>query len=250
MVLEKSPGRPEEARPDSPPEGEERVDGGKREKEEEAPRTVVRDVPGKGKGLFAARDLRMGEVVMRESPLIVMPDAVFQLEDMDRLESWLDKRVNALSSSDRAAFSALSDCRSPPDEDGEVEKTSLGIFFTNDMTFDGDAALFVHMARANHSCAPNADFVTRTRLGKELFRVGSGWFVLHFSSLASYHFFFVSRRARLGGHSRHHCWPGDHHQLPPSRRGGVRRQGGQAGVHKRVVWVQVLLQGLHAAGRV
>ena len=49
--------------------------------------------------------------------------------------------------------------------DGE-NKTPLGIFYTNDMTFtDDSAALFPTMARVNHSCNPNADFVARDELG-------------------------------------------------------------------------------------
>jgi hypothetical protein len=53
--------------------------------------------------------------------------------------------------------------------DGE-NKTSLGIFYTNDMTFtDESAALFPTMARANHSCTPNSDFVARHELGKSCF---------------------------------------------------------------------------------
>jgi hypothetical protein len=50
--------------------------------------------------------------------------------------------------------------------DGE-NKTTLGIFYTNDMTFTNDsAALFPNMARANHSCTPNSDFVARHHLGE------------------------------------------------------------------------------------
>ena len=54
-------------------------------------------------------------------------------------------------------------CRSDP-------KTILGIFFTNDMNFiDDSAALFPVMARVNHACQPNADFVCRPYLGKNSF---------------------------------------------------------------------------------
>jgi hypothetical protein len=50
------------------------------------------------------------------------------------------------------------------------EKTMLGIFFTNDMNFiDESAALFPVMARVNHACQPNADFVSRPQIGKNKF---------------------------------------------------------------------------------
>ena len=89
-----------------------------------------------------------------------MPDKVFSNDDQDYIESWLDKRLNQMSSPDRQAFYDLSDCRSGS------EKTTLGIFFTNDMNFvDESAALFPTMARVNHACRPNADFITRKFLG-------------------------------------------------------------------------------------
>ena len=53
------------------------------------------------------------------------------------------------------------------ESENKDEKTTLGIFYTNDMNYiDDSAALFAVMARANHSCTPNADFITRPNLGK------------------------------------------------------------------------------------
>ena len=47
-------------------------------------------------------------------------------------------------------------------------KTTLGIFFTNCMTFTNDsAALFPTIARSNHACTPNSEFITRPTLGKQ-----------------------------------------------------------------------------------
>ena len=77
-----------------------------------------------------------------------MPDQIFSLEDTDYAENWLDKKINKLSSEDRAKFYDLSDSRS----ENKDEKTNLGIFYTNDMNYiDDSAALFAVMARANHS---------------------------------------------------------------------------------------------------
>ena len=56
----------------------------------------VRDVPGKGQGLFALRDIAMGQILMREEPVILMPDPVFELDDPRDVEVWLDKRINRL----------------------------------------------------------------------------------------------------------------------------------------------------------
>jgi len=111
-----------------------------------------------GMGMFALKDIPPGQIILREKPLIVMPDKVFSSEDSDYIEAWLDKRLNKMSSEDRQKFYDLSDFRS--------EKTTLGIFFTNDMNFvDDSAALFPTVARVNHACRPNADFITRKFLG-------------------------------------------------------------------------------------
>ena len=112
-----------------------------------------------GMGMFALQDIFPGQIILREKPILVMPDKVFSSDDQDYIEAWLDKRLNEMSCPDRQAFYDLSDCRS-------VEKTTLGIFFTNDMNFvDESAALFPIMARVNHACRPNADFITRKFLG-------------------------------------------------------------------------------------
>ena len=48
----------------------------------------------------------------------------------------------------------------------EPTKTTLGIFFTNCMSFINDSAgLFPTMARSNHSCTPNSEFISRPLLG-------------------------------------------------------------------------------------
>ncbi len=127
----------------------------------EEPCWEVRSVPGKGLGLFATRRLSAGDLVLREQPLLVMPASVFDSDEDSVAEDWLDKHVNRLSAVQREIFFDLSDSRSPGQE-----KAALGIFYTNDMDFGGDAGLFPVMARANHSCTPNADFITRQSLGK------------------------------------------------------------------------------------
>ncbi len=71
------------ARSASPPKPEEEEEVVKTTKkggvEVDPPRCEVRCIPGKGLGLFALRPMEVGEVVIREEPLIVMPDAVFAL---------------------------------------------------------------------------------------------------------------------------------------------------------------------------
>jgi len=120
---------------------------------------------GKGQGLVATRDFQVGEVLIREDPMILMPADVFDNPDTDRVERWLDRRVNALTSTQRQIFFELSDCRVGADES---EKTAMGIFYTNCMSFIGDsAAVFPQMARSNHSCAPNTEFKENMELAQQ-----------------------------------------------------------------------------------
>ena len=49
------------------------------------------------------------------------------LDDLDRVEEWLDKRINRMSSDDRASFFKLSDARSSDFDEGSV----IHIFLIN-----------------------------------------------------------------------------------------------------------------------
>nr|ACO15629.1 SET domain-containing protein 5 [Caligus clemensi] len=116
-------------------------------------------IAGKGgKGMRSRRCILAGEVILRENPLLRISNEVFE-GDVRDIDTALTKQLNAKSSKEREVFFDLLDSR------GE-EKSTLGIFFTNDMSFiDESAALFPIMARVNHSCAPNSDFVSRRELG-------------------------------------------------------------------------------------
>lgn len=119
----------------------------------------IKETICRGQGMFATENILPGTVILREKPLVVMPDKIFSSDDMDYIETWLEKRLNKLESSQREKFFNLSDSRNE-------EKSILGIFFTNDMNFtDDSAALFPVMARVNHSCQPNADFISRPHKG-------------------------------------------------------------------------------------
>lgn len=117
----------------------------------------ITNISGKGMGMIATKKLYPGDAILTEAPLIVVSDDIF--EDYEATEKFLDRAVNKLSCQDREAYLSLTDCRT--DED----PTYVGILYTNDMNYDGDAAVMPVMARANHSCSPNADFVTRIDQG-------------------------------------------------------------------------------------
>nr|ACO10248.1 SET domain-containing protein 5 [Caligus rogercresseyi] len=117
-------------------------------------------LPGKGgKGVVARRGISAGEVIIREKPFLRISNEVFEGDTRD-IDDALTEQLDAKSAADREMFFNLLDSRN-----SQEDKSILGIFFTNDMSYIQDsAALFPTMARVNHSCAPNADFITREHL--------------------------------------------------------------------------------------
>jgi len=130
----------------------------KTEDTDEFPFKIV-DLAGKGTGMVATRNLFPGDLILAEKPLLFVPDEVY--EDIEATEELIDKQVLKLDSSQREMLFELTDSRNP------LEPTYLGIFYTNDMNYDGDAVLCPVMARANHSCVPNAEFITRRDQGEQ-----------------------------------------------------------------------------------
>lgn len=104
-----------------------------------------------GVGTFAARDLKRGEVILHEAPLVVATMAT------------LEKRVAALDDKARKRLFSLCDWRA---ERSKQPKTALGVFQANGYPCpapgDADAAgVFLRFSRFNHSCKPNAHHAWR-----------------------------------------------------------------------------------------
>jgi len=116
----------------------------------------ILQISGKGTGMIANKKIYPGDIILAEKPLILVPNAVFN--DNQRIEPFLDKAVNKMSTIDREKFFDLSDCQF-------LDQSYSGTFFTNTMAYDDDFALMPLMARANHSCRPNSEFTTRIDLG-------------------------------------------------------------------------------------
>lgn len=123
---------------------------------EDAPFKIT-PLAGKGTGMVATRTLYPGDLILAEKPMLYVPDEIY--EDIEETEKLLDKQVLALTPDERELVFNLTDSRDP------LDPSYLGVFYTNDMNYDGDAVLCPVMARANHSCRPNAEFVTRKDLG-------------------------------------------------------------------------------------
>ena len=51
-------------------------------------------------------------MILREKPLILMPKKIFDDDDPNYIENWLDRRINRMTSEEREIFFSLADSRS------------------------------------------------------------------------------------------------------------------------------------------
>jgi len=111
---------------------------------------IVVDIPGKGKGIVAARDIKQGELVIRERPLFVVPLSI-KSSPLDLIAGQLKK----LGRKEREAFLSLSYVNFPSHLDPRVhhEEVALAIFTTNTVAAGENVGIFPRMARLNHGCS-------------------------------------------------------------------------------------------------
>jgi hypothetical protein len=113
-------------------------------------------IQGKGIGLVASRDIRIGEEVIRESPLLVLRNG-FSSE-------MATAAALSLSDSDQTLYNELSDCYSMESS----PKTAMGIFMTNALPLGSQGnmgGVFPRIARINHSCRPNMNYHYNSKTG-------------------------------------------------------------------------------------
>jgi len=122
------------------------------------PACEVKEIAGKGIGMVATKKLYPGDLILAEKPVMTMPVAIFD-SGRESTEDWLDKKINRLGSMERELLLSLTDWSNPDDF------TYIGLFYTNCMSWEADVVVCPLMARANHSCRPNAEFVARIDKG-------------------------------------------------------------------------------------
>lgn len=130
----------------------------------DGPAFKVVSIPCKGSGMIATKKIYPGDVIIAEKPAIFVPNDIF--EDVDLCESFLENKINLMNSQDRELVLSLTDCREIGLDDYWDPNPYAGMFYTNAMHFDDDTTVLCPiMARANHSCRPNSEFVARPDLG-------------------------------------------------------------------------------------
>jgi len=100
---------------------------------------AVRDIPGKGKGVIAMKNITMGEVVITEKPLMLFKAGNGLSECLSKMSDIGKRRLMSLY-----------------DRDNENERTVLGILLTNCLAGRmATSVLYYLISRLNHSCVPN-----------------------------------------------------------------------------------------------
>ena len=116
---------------------------------------MVTEIPGKGRGLVAARDIKMGELIFTDKPVIKI---YIDEEPQARRES-LSKQIDKLPSEAKRQFNLLKVLPEYHDEQ-DVDMLNLAKFLSNSRELlrgrmDGWCFCYLNTVLINHSCAPN-----------------------------------------------------------------------------------------------
>lgn len=106
--------------------------------------------PERGLGVFARRAIRRGTRVIAEAPLFAVPSAP------EEVVAAVSAAVGQLEPADRAAYRACHAYRGPSEHEAAAAGRDLLVFRSNAYTVPGGRwAMFLRLARVNHSCKPN-----------------------------------------------------------------------------------------------
>lgn len=110
---------------------------------------VIAQVPGKGRGLVASKDIKAGQLVLRDKIVVTWPRSNMASED------YLLQQIDALPEIDKAAFWQLT-CR---DEYGDKSfQQAIGIMQNNALQYNttrNNVDLLLNLSLINNSCSPN-----------------------------------------------------------------------------------------------
>ena len=84
-------------------------------------------IPGKGKGMIASKKLYPGDIILAETPLIIVPDKTF--EDVEKLETYLERKINNMTDRDR--FLDMADSRTVGEDQVLIISDWLRKYYTN-----------------------------------------------------------------------------------------------------------------------
>lgn len=122
---------------------------------------MVKEFPGKGRGLVAARDIEKGEMIFKDKPVIKLAiDAEGKIKDPKFMMTPLKQQIDCLPAEAKAQFHKLSTHHvniCPSLNLSSSDKTVFKKFWCNSKYFSSRyAILHLNLALVNHSCQPNA----------------------------------------------------------------------------------------------
>jgi hypothetical protein len=130
---------------------------------------AVQPSPGKGLGVFAAHDLEIGDIVMRETPIIkIQPPKVAKGSPypMSAISKLARDQFEALSPGAQEEVLSLTYYANATEEE-TMDK--LGVIFRTNAYNTGDKiGLFPKIARINHSCRPNTSYYWNEHFNKRI----------------------------------------------------------------------------------
>lgn len=113
---------------------------------------AVEDVPGKGKGVIATRDIPKGTRIISEKPFVT---GSHQVTSMEELQIRIHEQVCSLNESQQREFLSMHNIYPYTNS---IERC-LGIFRTNALPIGTDldnGGVFLNACRVNHACDNNA----------------------------------------------------------------------------------------------
>jgi len=115
----------------------------------------IEEVGPEGKGVVAARDFRVGELIMLERPAVLLPMFIVGFDEAE-YQGLLDKMLARLPEDVRNGYMALSNCHPEDEVLHDIMRTNcIGLRFPgNDVV--GYRAVGIDLSRCNHRCAPSS----------------------------------------------------------------------------------------------
>ncbi|KAF2621887.1 SET domain-containing protein [Macroventuria anomochaeta] len=154
---------------------------------------IVEPSNGKGLGVFALHDLDIGDIVMRETPILKIDPPEYVRGTgypMAQVIELVRKEFEGLSPDVQAEVMSLT-YHATAVEEATTDKLGI-IFRTNAYNTDDQIGLFPKIARINHSCRPNTSYYWSKKLNKRVvyanrkIKKGEEFFVSYIGLLSSH----------------------------------------------------------------
>lgn len=130
-------------------------------------KVAIKDTGDRGKGVFAKLDFQVGDEIIRDAPCLSW--TLDEQGDVNALEL-----CTAFEQSSKAAQWVVSNLTNAyeeierPEFEGILQTNSIGMGGKSMHDGSSTAGIFARICRVNHACNPNARFVWREDLDKEL----------------------------------------------------------------------------------